>query len=150
MEMNVVTMNGTTTASAALSLRSLINTHKLTKAARAVLGAEILAGEHDLRPTAKLVANAVGCSVAYVEAAQKLSPAERDKVRRGLRPLVMPHNPAAPLPPVIMPAPAELPAPSPSQVIADAQQRLDRLVKEIGLDAVLNLLATTETEKVAA
>jgi hypothetical protein len=142
-------MNGTTSASAALSLRSLINTHKLTKAARAVLGAEIIAGEHDLRPTTKLVANAVGCSVGYLQAAKKLTPAERQAVRRGERPLILPHTPATPVKPLVMPpvAPATPPV---LPVTADARHQLDRLVKEIGFDAVLNLLAMTEIERVAA
>jgi hypothetical protein len=130
----------------ALSARSLINSRKLSKAVRAVIGAEILAGEHDLRPTKKLLATAIGCSVAYLQAAQKLSPAERQAVRRGERPLVLPQVPAGPPQPTIMPVPVELPVPFPSYVIANAQHRLNRLVREIGLETVLELLATTERE----
>jgi hypothetical protein len=140
----MVTMNGSVSASA-ISVRSLINTHKLPKAVRAILGAEILAGERDLHPTVKLVAEAVGCSVAYVQAAQKLTPAQRQAVRRRERPLILPHTPAvSPKSPV----PAMPPAPATSPVLpvmANAQHRLAQLVAEVGgVDAAIEMLIGLE------
>jgi hypothetical protein len=103
----------------ALSVRSLINSKRLSKAARAVLGAEILAGEYDLQPTDKLVAAAVGCSVAYLQAAKKLTPSQRQDVRKGLRPLIVPRIPAVP---------------------PSARQRMAALVDELGFMTVESLL----------
>jgi hypothetical protein len=61
---------------------------KLSKAARAVLGAEILDGNIALlNPTRTMVATAVGVSTTYVDAARRLSPEARQEVVRGMRSL---------------------------------------------------------------
>jgi hypothetical protein len=132
----------------ALSARSLINSRKLSKAVRAVIGAEILAGEHDLRPTKKLLATAIGCSVAYLQAAQKLSPAERLAVRRGERPLILPRAPASP-PAPSMPSTAPATPPGPP-VVMNAKERLKRIIDELGADIVFDLLVATTNERIAA
>jgi hypothetical protein len=94
--------------------------------------------------TLRVAATAYAVSVGSVARARRLTPEARDEVRRGKRPLVLPHIPAGPPRPTIMPVPVELPVPSPAHVIADAQHRLNDLVREIGLNTVLDLLAATE------
>jgi hypothetical protein len=64
------------------------NTRSLAKVKRALLGAAVLRGKVDLKPTRKAVAGMVGCSVSYLNAAVKLTPAEEQKVAAGLRPLI--------------------------------------------------------------
>jgi hypothetical protein len=82
----------------ALSGRSLINTKSLSKAKRAIVGAKVLRGELDLKPTAKLVAQGVGCSVGYLHAAAKLGPAQEQRVLAGFRPLIEPKVKSPPVP----------------------------------------------------
>jgi hypothetical protein len=72
----------------ALSVRSLVNNRSLPKVKRALLGAAVLKGEVDLKPTAKDVARMVGCSVSYLHAAARLTPVEQQRVRTNLRPLI--------------------------------------------------------------
>jgi hypothetical protein len=97
---------------------------KLGKAARAALAAEIVEGSVTLSDlSARQLAAVVGVSVAYVAAALKLTPAQRDAVRRGQRPLVEPHVRLAPL---------------------TAQARLEQIVAEIGADKTLALLLNTQ------
>jgi hypothetical protein len=87
---------------------------KLGKAARAVLAAEIMEGLVTLTDlSVRQIAAVIGVSVAYISAALKLTPAQRDAVRRGLRPLVEPHARPAPL---------------------TAQARLEQIVGEIGVN----------------
>jgi hypothetical protein len=67
------------------------------------------------------IAAMLGVSVSYIGAALKTSPARRELVRRGLKPLIEPPAKATPL------------------------QRLGRLVAELGgTDAVLELLAEAD------
>jgi hypothetical protein len=100
---------------------------KLGKTARALLIADIVEGTVVLSDlSVKQLAGAVGVSVGYASAAIHLTPAEREAVRRGLRPLVQPHAPASP------------------------QERLEKIVGEIGLDRTIDLLARTERNKAAA
>jgi hypothetical protein len=94
---------------------------KLSKGARALLAAEIHEGTVVLSDlSVKQLAAIVGCSSAYVHAALRASPLEREAVRRGLRPLVQAHAPTGP------------------------QERLSKIVDEIGLDRTINLLASFE------
>jgi hypothetical protein len=94
---------------------------KLGKAQRAVLGAEIKEGAVVLTDmSARQIAAVVGVSVGYIAAALKTSPSQREAVRRGLRPLIEPHAPASP------------------------QERLNKIVDEIGVDGVLSMLAASE------
>jgi len=57
-----------------------------------------LRGELDLKPTAKLVAQGVGCSVGYLHAAAKLGPTEAQRVLAGFRPLIEPKVKSPPAP----------------------------------------------------
>jgi hypothetical protein len=107
---------------------------KLTKAARACVGADVLDGivrlEHH---TVALVAKAVGVSVGYVITAQRLTPEEREKVRTGQRPLVLPRAPART---PVSPVPTSTP---------DAHARLVGIVAELGgVTETLNALAAMD------
>jgi len=94
---------------------------KLSKAARALLAAEIKEGAIMLTDmSVRQIAATVGVSVGYVNAALKASPLHREAVRRGLRPLVEPRAKAGP------------------------QERLAKIVDEIGVESVLSLLAAEE------
>ena len=78
------------------------------------------------RPTLHVAAVAYGVSLWTVARARRLPPQERDQVRKGKRPIVLPRTPA-PLP--VMPV--------------DVRTRLLDIVDEIGgIDATLDLLAT--------
>jgi hypothetical protein len=67
---------------------SVVQKKKLSKAARAVLGAEILDGNIALlNLTRELVSKAVGVSTGYIDAARRLSPDARQEVARGNRSL---------------------------------------------------------------
>jgi hypothetical protein len=73
-----------------ISARSLVH-QRLTKAQRALIGAAILEGAvqpQDL--PLRIVSQLVGCSVAYLLAAQRLAPQQREEVKRGWRPLISP------------------------------------------------------------
>src|SRR5215831_15579282 len=74
---------------------------KASKAVKACDGADILDGLMTLQNlTARLVAVAQGVSLSSLFAARRLTPAQRDEVRRGKRPLVLPTKPVLlPLPP---------------------------------------------------
>lgn len=89
--------NGGDGSNGAVSVQGLHST-KLTKAQRAVLGAKALRGEVELKPTAKLIAAAVGCSVTYVQAAKKLPSEEQEAVNAGHRPLIEPKAKTAVMP----------------------------------------------------
>jgi hypothetical protein len=85
--------NGATGGFRLLSMRSLVHRQKLTKAQRALIGAAIIEGH--VQPCdlpQRVVAELVGCSVAYLGAAQKLSPAARQAVHQGQRPLISPRT----------------------------------------------------------
>jgi hypothetical protein len=84
-----------------------------------------LKGEIDLKPTAKDVARMVGCSVAYLHRAAKLSAEEEQRVRAHLRPLVEPKVKALPTP-------------------ASPQARLAEVVAELGIDGTINALIAIE------
>jgi hypothetical protein len=60
---------------------------------RAILGAELVEGRVTLEPpTAKTVGGLVGVSQNYVFAALRLTPAQRDAVLAGDRPLIQPQR----------------------------------------------------------
>jgi hypothetical protein len=80
--------------------------------------------------TLRLAAAAYGVSVGSVARAHALHPEERDEVRRGWRPLVIP--PEAPVAVKIAPAPSS------------PQERLADIVAEIGISSALTMLATLE------
>jgi hypothetical protein len=101
---------------------------KLSKPGRALLGVDIIEGTTSITDLShKQIAATVGVSLGYLNAALRLTAAEREAVRRGLRPLVEPRAPAA--------QPAAQPA---------ARERLAAIVDEIGVDATMALLAGNE------
>jgi hypothetical protein len=100
---------------------------RLSKVQLAVLAAETKEGAAILNDWSNGQLSAVfGVSVTYIAAALKASPVQREAVRRGLRPLIEPHAPASP------------------------QERLGKIVAEIGVDGVLNLLGAFEASSSAA
>ena len=104
---------------------SVAQKKKLSKPARAVLGAEILDGNVTLlNPTRDMVSKAVGVSTAYIDAARRLTPEARRDVVHGNRPVVRPKAPPSP--------------------VLSVEQRLAAIVAEIGVTAALNALPTIE------
>jgi hypothetical protein len=90
-------------------------------------------------PTLRLAANAYGVSVGSVARARRLTPEQRQAVRRGERPLILPHAPSTP--PALPAAPATPPV---SPVVMGPRERLGKIIDEIGVNAVLDLLAANE------
>jgi hypothetical protein len=91
---------------------------KASKAVKACDGADVLDGLTTLQNlTAKLVAAALGISLSSLAAARRLTPAQRNEVRRGHRPLVLP------------PKPVPLPLPPP----VSAEERVAEVVAEFGV-----------------
>ena len=83
-----------------------------------------------MKPTAKDVARMVGCSTSYLHAAAKLTPAEVQQVRTGLRTLIESKTKA-------------LPAPShPVSLLAE-------VVASIGMSNTLDALASFEKSATA-
>jgi hypothetical protein len=92
--------------------------------------------------TLKLAAAAYGVSIGSVARARRLTPEQRQAVRQGRRPLILPRVPSAP---PVLPAPATPPVPVViTPVIMGARERLDEIVAEIGIYATLDLLAAKE------
>src|SRR5262249_24895574 len=88
---------------------------KASKAVRACDSADILDGIAKLENlTLRLVAAGVGVSVGYLVQAHRLAPEQRQAVRSGKRPLVLPRI-----------KPPAVPAPS---MIIDGRRQLDALV----------------------
>jgi hypothetical protein len=102
----------------------------LSKSARALLVADIAEGTVTLSDmSVRQIAAVVDVSVAYAHTALHMPSAEREKVRRGLRPLIQPKPPATPRSP---------------------RERINEIVCEIGLDATLTLLAASEQQSAVA
>lgn len=113
---------------------------KASKAVRAVDGADILDGLISLQNlTARLVAMAQGISLSYLAAARRLTPAQRNEVRREERPLVLPTKPV-PLP---------LPPPAVANSGQSAEQRLEDLATEMGVAKALEVLVKIELASAA-
>jgi hypothetical protein len=101
---------------------------RLSKAVRAVLGAEILDGRVPLmNPTIGMVAQATGVSASYISAARQLSPAQRQDVARGKRSLVQ-HSKAPPT------------------VNAELEWHLSLIVAEHGFNTVLDTLSAINSK----
>jgi hypothetical protein len=106
-----------------------------SKAARACDAADVVDGLIVLQnPTLRLAAAAFGISAGSVARAHRLSPEERNLVRRGWRPLVQPRMQPVPV------------APSP---LTSPQEQLSAIVDQLGLDRVLNLLSAFELTNAA-
>jgi len=109
-----------------------LQNRKSSKSVAACDAADLVDGLSTLQnPTIRVAAVARGVSQPYVVAALRLSPAQRDAVRQGMRPLILPRP--------------RLPVPKP-----DPQRKLAEVVAEIGLNGVLDLLAANEKPRIAA
>jgi hypothetical protein len=132
--------SGATRNSTSVSHRVLINRHALPKVERALVGADILARRCSLEPTAKLIAAAVGCSVGYLQAAAKLTDAERQAVEHGLRPLIQAKKPT----PATVSAEPMLPFPATSTTNGNGHDLTDdqvlEQVKQAGLMRTWNAI----------
>jgi hypothetical protein len=112
---------------------------KASKAVRAVDAADILDGLMTLENfTVAIVTVALGVSASSVTNARRLTPEQRNEVRKGKRPLVLPTKPLA------------LPAPAVPPVTMEVEQSLAAIVEKIGVNGVLDLLAVSEKVAVAA
>ena len=149
--------NAAVNATATAAVPRVVDAHGLlhlraSKAVKACDAADAVDGLVKLgNPTLRLVAAAYGVSVSYVARALRLSPEQRQAVRQRRRPLVLPRTPSAPPVPPALPVsvPTIVPAtPLVPPVVMGARERLDKIVAEIGVDGVLNMLAAAE--KVAA
>jgi len=146
------------TAEATAAVPRVVDAHSLlhlrvSKAAKACDAADAVDGLAILgHPTLRLAATAYGVSIGSVARALRLTPEQRQAVRRNERPLILPRAPSAPSTPPVPPAlpvPSTAPATPPvPPVVMGPRERLDEIVAEIGLSATLDLLAATE--KVAA
>ena len=115
---------------------------RASKAARACLAADIVDGLAVLQnPTLRLAATACGVSLGSVARARRLTPEQRKAVRQKRRPLVLPAIPPAPPAPPALPVPTIVPVPP---VTMGARERLTEIVREIGFNATLDLLAASE------
>jgi len=74
-----------------LSLRSLINSH-LSKTALAFVGKRVRHGMVELELTNKAIAQVLGVSVAYLNAAEQCDEVDEYEVKKGLRPLIWPKD----------------------------------------------------------
>jgi len=103
---------------------------RMCKAERAILAADIIDGRIVLQGlTVKTIAGLVGTNISYVYQALKLTPEQREAVRRGDRRLILPQ-----------PAPA--PAFDWSAVSDDV---LIEAIRQVGLDRALS--AAVEAER---
>jgi hypothetical protein len=140
------------TTEATAAVPRVVDAHSLlhmlaSKAAKACDAADAVDGLAILgHPILRLAAAAYGVSNGSVARALRLTPEQRQAVRRKERPLILPRDPSAP---PTLPVPAIAPAVPPvSPMIMSARERLGEIVNEIGLNATLDLFAATE--KVAA
>jgi hypothetical protein len=122
----------------------VVDTHSLlhlraSKAARACDAADVVDGLAALQnPTMRLAAAAYGVSIGSVARARRLTPEQRQAVKQGERPLVLPSIP------LILPGPTTPASPSVSPVVMTPHERLDALVAEVGFDNVLTMLVVAE------
>jgi hypothetical protein len=149
LENDLVNATGNLPAVRVVDAHSLLH-QRAIKAAKACDAADAVDGLVKLQnPTLRIAALAWGVSVGSVARARRLTPEQRDAVRRGNRPLVLPRDPADPPQPVIAPAPAKLPVPPPEYAVANAWFRLNDVVAEVGLDTVFELLNAMEKDAAA-
>ncbi len=113
----------------AVQARSL-SCARLSKAERAIIGADVIDGRAFLHLTVKLVAMTVGCSAGSVFRALQLSPEQREEVRRGRRPLVRQQSRALPVSEIDW------------SELDDAA--LSDIVRRIGIDRTLEAAAAAE------
>jgi hypothetical protein len=115
---------------------------RASKSAKACDAADVIDGLAVLQnPTLRLAAAAYGVSIGSVARARRLTPEQRQAVRRNERPLILPRAPSAPPALPVSIAPATPPVPP---VIMGARDKLAEVIAEIGADGVLNMLAAME------
>jgi hypothetical protein len=118
--------NGAIPRAPLISARSLVH-RRLSKAQRALVGAAILEGGVQLQDLPlRIVSQVVGCSVAYLTAAQRLAPAQREAVVRGHRPLILPR---------VVPAP---------NCASITNLQLKHIIRAAGIDRVLEAAVAVE------
>src|SRR5262249_23545629 len=107
------------------------------KAAKACDAADVVDGLAVLQNlTLRLVAAAYGVSMSSVVHARRLTPEQRQAVKRSKRPLVLPRTPAAP------PVPAIVPGSVPR--VMEVEKLVAAAVGMVGVNGVLDLLAAKE------
>jgi hypothetical protein len=117
--------NGAIPRAPLISARSLVH-RRLSKAERALVGAAILEGGVQLQDLPlRIVSQVVGCSVAYLTAAQRLASAQREAVARGHRPLILPRV-----------------VPAPTTSITNLQ--LEHVIRAVGVERVLEAAVAVE------
>jgi hypothetical protein len=122
--------NGNPGAISGASLAQLVR--RMSAPQRAILAADIVDGRTILqRLTAKSIAMIVGASPAYVCAALRCSPEQREQVRRGERPLI-PSQPRA------------VAAATTIDWAAVDDVALTDIVRTIGIDRTLNAAVAAE------
>src|SRR5262245_29951595 len=113
---------------------------RTSKSAKACDAADFVDGLAVLQnPTLRLAAAAYGVSMGSVTRARRLSPDQRQAVRAGQRPLVLPSR-AAPVPTIIT---------SPAAPVMCPQEALSWVVSQIGIDRTLNLVNCFELTNTA-
>jgi hypothetical protein len=112
--------------------------HARSAAVRACMAADLVEGRIRLqrqKPTQKVAALLCNISAASVARACRLSIDERQRVKEGTRPLVLPP---------VKPTPKPVPVPP---VTMDAKARMLELVDALGVDQVLTLMAEADALK---
>jgi hypothetical protein len=133
----------TTAAPRVVDAHSLLHL-RVSKSVKACGAADVVDGHAVLQnPTLRLAAAAYGVSLGSVARARRLTPEQRQAVRNGQRPLVLPSTPTAPpvlpfapvppaapatppVPPVTMDLRERLPASCPSSVVSQPSMSLPR------------------------
>jgi protein-disulfide isomerase-like protein with CxxC motif len=129
----------TTTPLRVVDAHSLLHL-RASQAAKAVDAADLVDGRAVLQNlTLRMAATAYGVSMGSVARARRLSPDQRQDVRAGRRPLVLP-SPAAPVPTIIT---------SPAALVMSPQEALSWVVSQIGIDRTLNLVNCFELTNTA-
>ena len=133
------------TTEATAAVPRVVDAHSLrhlraSQAAKAIDAADLVDGLAVLQNlTLQMAATAYGVSMGSVTRALRLSPDQRQAVRAGQRPLVLP-SPAAPVPTIIT---------SPAAPVMSPQEALSWVVSQIGIDRTLNLVNCFELTNTA-
>jgi hypothetical protein len=137
-------MKQTTAIPRVVDAHSLLHT-RAKKSAKACDAADLVDGLAVLQNyTLRLAAVAHDVSMGSVSRARRLTPEQRQAVRQGRRPLVLPRTPATPRTPSFIPTMPPVPP-----TTADARAQLHYIISIIGMDATLDLLLAV-TGKTAA
>ena len=133
------------TTEATAAVPRVVDAHSLrhlraSQAAKAIDAADLVDGLAVLQNlTLQMAATAYGVSMVSATRALRLSPDQRQAVRAGQRPLVLP-SPAAPVPTIIT---------SPAAPVMSPQEALSWVVSQIGIDRTLNLVNCFELTNTA-